>query len=310
MTKDMKLIKNETLDRLVEKDISWYWLDLDEPNRNEELLLSDFFNFNEFAVEDCLNHLERPKVDYFDTYNFFVLNAIKQETFEPIEMDIFLGKNYIVSFHRNKLDEIEKTIKNVLDKKDVEELSASYISYLIIDNIVDTYFPELYKTEERLNEIGFKSEDMRKDVLIDKVFDVAAALLKQRYVVNSMKELLYRIINSNHLKDYIDCERHFSDIYDHLLKLCDTIDSNRELTSEIKDNYMSINSYRMNKIMTILTIITTIFIPLTFIVGVYGMNFDYMPELKLRYGYFMILGLMVAIGFYLFLWFKRKGWFD
>ena len=103
---------------------------------------------------------------------------------------------------------------------------------------------------------------------------------------------------------------YFSDIHDHLIKLSDMIASDRELTSDMRDNYLSINSSRMNKHMMVLTVISSIFIPLTFIVGVYGMNFENMPELTWKYGYFIILLFMAFIAIEMFLWFKRKGWFN
>ena len=125
-----------------------------------------------------------------------------------------------------------------------------------------------------------------------------------------MKELLYRILNSEHLQDFRNSKKYFNDIYDHLLKLSDIIESNREMTADMRDSYLSINSHQMNKIMTILTIITSIFIPLTFVVGIYGMNFDFMPELRWKYGYFIILSVMAVGGIFMFLWFKIKGWLN
>jgi len=310
MTKELKLIQNEPLSRLVMDDIKWYWVDFEESNAEEELLLSEYFKFNNLAIEDCLNNLERPKVDYYDTYNFFVLNAMKQETLEPVEVNMFVGESYIVSFHKTKLNEINKTRQKVIERNNIKETNPAYVAYLIMDKIVDMYFPEVYRIEDSLNDINFKTKGRMNDSIIDKVFDLRTDLLKQRYIVNSMKELLYRIINSSHFETFGDSKRYFNDIYDHLLKLSDIIESNRELTVEIRENYMSINSYRMNKIMTVLTLTTTVFIPLTFIAGIYGMNFEYMPELKWRYGYFFVIGIMVFIGLFLFRWFKRKGWFD
>jgi magnesium transporter len=103
---------------------------------------------------------------------------------------------------------------------------------------------------------------------------------------------------------------YFTDIYDHLLKLTAIIESNRELTSDMRDHYMSIKADRMNSIMLTLTVVTVIFMPLTFIAGIYGMNFEYMPELKWHYGYFAVLGLMAIVGVSMYIWFKRKGWLE
>ena len=125
-----------------------------------------------------------------------------------------------------------------------------------------------------------------------------------------MRDLLYRTLNSDRLPGFKEHKIYFSDIHDHLLKLSDMIESSREITSDLRDSYLSINSNRMNTNMMVLTVITSIFIPLTFVAGIYGMNFEYMPELTWKYGYFMALGIMTCIGISMFLWFKRKGWFD
>lgn len=309
-TKNSELLANVPLERLSMKDINWYWVDFESPNEEEVALLSKHFKFHDLAIEDCLEHLERPKIDYYDNYNFFVLHALDQNTLEPIEVDLFVGENYVVSFHKSKLQEIDSVRQKILNSSNIKEEGHTYIAYLIFDKIVDCYFPAVYRLEDSLSEIDIRSGDRRIHNLIDQVFDIRTDLLKLRHIVNSMKELLYRILNSGHLEGFRDNIRHFNDIYDHLLQLSDIVESNREVTADVRDNYLSINSHRMNKIMTILTIITSIFIPLTFIVGIYGMNFDYMPELRWRYGYFFVLGIMALISISLLLWFKRKGWFD
>ncbi len=145
---------------------------------------------------------------------------------------------------------------------------------------------------------------------MDEIFEIRSDLLKLRRIVNSMRDLLYRILNSERLIGFHEHKLYFSDIHDHLIKLSDMVASNREMTSDMRDNYLSINSTRMNKNMMVLTVITSIFIPLTFIVGVYGMNFQNMPELSSKYGYFVVLLIMAIIAIEMFLWFKRKGWFD
>ena len=125
-----------------------------------------------------------------------------------------------------------------------------------------------------------------------------------------MRDLLYRILNSERLQGFEDHKLYFSDVYEHLVKLADMAESSREMTSDMRDSYLSLNSSHMNQNMMVLTVITTIFIPLTFIVGVYGMNFQHMPELGWKYGYMIVLIIMAAIGTGMFIWFKKKGWFN
>lgn len=295
---------------LTNENIEWHWTHFENPTDEEVALLSTHYGFHHLSIEDCLENIERPKVDYYETYTFLVLHALDPDMLEPVEVDLFIGKNYIVSYCKTKLKEIESARRKLYNSDNRKALSSAYIAYLIMDKIVDLYFPVVYQMEDLINVFNKQVSNNTFHNLIDKIFDFRTDLLKLRHTVNSMKELLYRILNSSHLEDFEDYKRGFNDIYDHLLRLSDMIESSREVTADIRDNYVSVNSHKINKIMTLLTIITSIFIPLTFIVGIYGMNFDYMPELRWRYGYFIVLGLMVVLGVGLLIWFKRKGWFD
>lgn len=139
------------------------------------------------------------------------------------------------------------------------------------------------------------------------VFDIRSDLLKLRKTILPMRDLLYRIINSERLHIPAEQKAYFNDIYDHLIKLTSMVEGNRDMTSDMRDNYLSLNANRMNSIMMTLTIISSIFIPLTFVVGLYGMNFDHMPELHWHYGYYIVLGIMALMTIGMILWFKQKA---
>lgn len=310
VTNDLKLIKDISIDRLKDYNLRWYWVDFEDPSEEEVKYLGDYFDFHPLAIEDCLHLLERPKLDYYDEYIFLVLHALNKENLAPEEVDMFMGKNYIVTFHLSALSEMESAWNNVSSNKNAWTEGHTYIGYLILDKIVDEYFPAIYRIEDYLGELEDKSEDSSVRRLMDQVFKARRDLHKLRRIVNSMRDLIYRILNSAHIQGFREDKLYFTDIYDHLLKLSDMIESNREVTSDMRDSYLAIISNRMNTIMMTLTIITTIFIPLSFIAGVYGMNFKYMPELEWRYGYFVVMGLMAVIATAMVIWFKRKGWFD
>jgi magnesium transporter len=146
--------------------------------------------------------------------------------------------------------------------------------------------------------------------LLDELFDRRGELLTMRQTVHPMRDLLYRILNTHHLDGVRERKEYFADIHDHLIKVADMIASNREMTQDIRDSYLSLNSHQTNRTMQILTVISVIFMPLTFIVGIYGMNFQNMPELKTDYGYFVVWVVMIAIAYGMYRWFKNKGWFD
>jgi len=310
ITKDMKLKHGLTIEKIFESDISWFWVDFESAVEEEVALLGQCFHFHPLSIEDCLQLLQRPKLDYYEGYSFFVFNALNQKSLEPEEIGVFVGDNYIVSFHTNKLSEIDESWHRITTNESTWDKGPSYVTYLILDKIVDQFFPAVYKIEDHLNELDNNTKGKSVGRLMDEVFDIRGGLLNLRRIVNSMRDLLYRIMNSERLNGFKEHRLYFSDIYDHLLKLSDMIESNRDMTADMRDSYMSMSSNRMNTNMMVLTVISTIFIPLTFIAGVYGMNFEFMPELEWRYGYFVSLGIMIFLGVSMFLWFKRKGWFD
>jgi len=175
---------------------------------------------------------------------------------------------------------------------------------------VDELFPALFSIEDKLESLNDNEDKKSIQTLIDEVYKTRSELIVLRRMVNSLRDLLYRILNSDRINDFEAHRLYFTDIYNHLLKLSEMVENCRDITSDMRDSYISINSYRMNVNMMLLTVISSIFIPLTFIVGVYGMNFHYMPELTWKYGYFFILFIMLLIGLLMFYWFKKKGWFN
>lgn len=308
LTDDDELIFDFPLAEIASRPMQWYWVDFDNPSADEESLLHSFFHFHPLAIEDCLHRLQRPKLDYYDEYAFFVLHSICQEDLTAEEVNLFLGENYIVTFHYQEIEELTKTREQWIENSGKWERGHVFKAYQIIDNVVDHYFPILYKIEDHLNEIEDQLSPTTVHLSMDYVFEVRSDLLRLRRTIFPMRELLYRMLYSHRLDLNSHELTYFSDIHDHLLRLGEMIESNRELTSDIRDSQLSINSNRMNSIMMTLTIISSIFIPLTFIAGVYGMNFDVMPELHWHYGYFIILGIMFILGAAMVVYFKYKGW--
>lgn len=307
---DDVLLQDLTIKDLKQKNMKWYWVDFVNPTAEESSLLANCFRFHPLAVEDCLDEFtQRPKIDFYDSYIFLVLHAIHQETFIPLEVDVFVGEKFIVTYQ-------QKTIRNVnnlwerIRKDDSFRQGPFTILHAVIDELVDDYFPPVYMMEEQINSIEENSENESIQRLIERLFDIRADLSKLRRSVVPMSDLLYRIIHSerlSHLKEHHRLYLH--DVYDHLLKLAEMLESYREFSSDIRDSYLSVNSNTMNSIMMTLTVITTIFMPLTFIAGVYGMNFKNMPELHWKYGYFIILGFMGLTALIMFAFFRAKGWF-
>jgi magnesium transporter len=310
ITKKLNVIYDLPITDLSKENILWYWMDFNNPSEQEISLLNTYFHFHGLAIEDCVLSLNSPKLDYYDNYNFFMLNALTENTLDPVEVSLFVGTKYIVSYHSTNSDELDKVFEFSKTDKQNWNKGPSYIAHQILDEIVDSFFPVINKIENKLDEIENNVKRKPIRILMDEIFDMRSDLLKLRRLVNSTRDLLYKILNSEHLIGFHEHKFYFSDIHDHLVKLSSMVDSNREMTSDMRDNCLSVNSTRMNRHMMVLTVISSIFIPLTFIVGVYGMNFNYMPELTFRYGYFITLLIMAIIAIEMFLWFKRRGWFD
>ncbi|EHQ89191.1 magnesium/cobalt transporter CorA [Desulfosporosinus youngiae] len=298
------------LDNLSKHDYIWYWIDFCNPTESEIAFLSSYFNFHTLAIEDCISSLNKPKLDYYEEYSFFILNALRKESIGPTEISLFVGQNYIVSISMEKLSEVDQAWERITKDRCNWDKGPTFVAYQILDQIVDEFFPAVNIIEDKLEALDQNSDRKSVHKLMEEVFQIRGDSLKLRRIIYSMRDLLYRILNSERLPDFKEHKLYFSDIYDHLLKLSDMVESSREMTSDMRDSYLSVNSNRMNKHMMVLTVITTIFIPLTFIAGIYGMNFDFMPELKWKYGYFLVLGMMALIAFSMFFWFKRKGWFE
>jgi magnesium transporter len=304
-----ELLKDINVTDLVKGHYLWYWIDFFQPEEKEIELLRDPLHFHPLAIEDCIFTLQRPKLDYYDEYTFFVTQALNKENFKRDEIDFFLSEKYVVTFHHKPSIEIDQVFSHLNSRADLHKCDPSHVFYFVLDKMVDNYFPLVYQIEDTLNEIDENSKGRSMEALLEDLFDTRHDLLSLRHTVTPMRDLVYRVINSQRLAGIQGKVEYFSDIHDHLLKLTEMIEANRELTTDIRDSYISLNSNESNHVMKVLTVITTIFMPLTFIVGVYGMNFRYMPELNWKYGYFGALVLMFLVGAGMSLWFSKKGWF-
>ncbi|CAG9610900.1 Cobalt/magnesium transport protein CorA [Bacillus rhizoplanae] len=309
VTKENEVLYDLSLEETKREDIVWFWLDLCKPTKEEyTYILQDYFKFHPLAIEDCLEYVQRPKVDFYEGYHFLVLHAFSEDGLEPHEIDLFVSDHFVVSFHFSHNKAIERAWNKLGERQRIKR-STLHVTHTIIDQIVDDYFAPVYYIEDHLNAIDDNLTGDIASTVLEEVFDIRSDLSKLRRTIVPMRDLLYRILNSTRFHGVNDHEIYFKDIYDHLLKLSEMIETSRELTADIRDSYFSLNSHHMNNIMKTLTVFSTIFMPLTFIVGVYGMNFDNMPELKWEYGYYICLAIMALIGGGMMVWFYKKGWF-
>ncbi len=295
------------------KDISeekkWIWVDLNEPTKEESEILVDYFNFHPLSVEDATQVQQRPKFKQYDDYQFIVFHALDLKTLESEEVDIFISDDFIVTFHRERYEEID-TIKRKLFNETIEINEPKDILLHILDDIVDNYFPFIYDIEDKVFNFEDRHNlDITTKTLIDDTFDLRQELLIIKRTVQPMKDLVYRMREGKVLHLNEQQFLYITHINDHLMKQMEMVDSSREMTSDIRDNYISLNSFKMNNIMKILTIYSVVFMPLTLIAGIYGMNFTNMPELEWHDGYYIVLVIMAVIAIIMLIVFKKKRWF-
>ncbi|WP_151736712.1 magnesium/cobalt transporter CorA [Paenibacillus tengchongensis] len=312
VTHEGEVLTGLPLESIRMADYAWIWADFAEPTALETQQLDTYFHFHPLAIEDCMHVLQRPKLDYYDDVQFFVLHALNEETLQAEEVDLFLSKSFLVSYHHQhqpELDEAWANVREEIHSRQGWSGGPVAAAYSVMDKLVDYYFPSLYNLEDELADLESKGGTESVEDLMSQVFNVRGRLLKLRRTIVPMRDLMYRIVNSQHVQSNNEERIYFGDIYDHLLKLTDMIEADREMTADLRDSYISLNSNRMNSIMKTLTVITTVFMPLTLIAGIYGMNFNHMPELGWKHGYPVVLLLMLALGLGMLWWFRRRGWF-
>lgn len=306
---DDELILTGDVFRTQEAGIKWFFVDFDQPTATEKQMLMEAFDFHPLAIEDCFHYLQRPKLEYYTDHSFFVLHALDEGALTNREINLFASDGYLVSYHEQRSPEIDVMFEQF--RQHVGKHETVDLVHKIIDKIVDGYFPIVHAIEDALFTLEERYRTRGNDRrLMEEIFELRARLLRISRTVMPMRDLLYRVVESKRLSIHPKKQAFFRDLYDHLLKLSEMIEYNRLMTSEFRDNFISLNSYRMNSIMKTLTIFTTIFMPLTFIAGIYGMNFEHMPELTTRYGYFVTLGAMALLALGMILFFKKNRWFD
>jgi magnesium transporter len=274
--------------------------------------LQSHFCFDALTLDDVIND-QRPKAEEYEDYLFFTLKMlyrIEGEKIDYEQISFILGVNYLISFQEKEGDLFDSFRERIrLDQGKVRKKKADYLMYRLIDIIVDNYYTVLDKIGNQIDEI---EEDIYTDTAEEtfhKIQSIKKELIFLRKAVYPLREALSKVVKGE--TSFVEEEnlRYFSDVYDHTVHLIDSLETYKDLTSSLLDVHMNTMNNRMNEVMKLLTIITTIFIPLSFIAGVYGMNFRIMPELEWEYGYPAVLGFMAVVTIGMVYYFKRKKWF-
>jgi magnesium transporter len=275
--------------------------------------IGQHFDIHALVLEDILNTHQRPKFEEFDDYLFIVLKAISlgNEEFnvEYEQISLLILDKFVFTF-KEKPDELFDPIINRLnnDKSQIRNLGADYLAYIIMDTIVDEYFALQDSFDELIESVEDDLLTNPSANTLSKIQKFKRELIFLRRSISPLRELLAAIQRSESLLLDEKTKRYFGDIYDHAIRIIEAMESYRDLIAGMLDIYLSSVSNKMNETMKVLTVFASIFIPLTFIAGVYGMNFDYMPELKWRWSYPVLWIIFIGVTLFLLKFFKKKQW--
>jgi magnesium transporter len=300
-----------TVEGLLEGD-AFFWLDLSRPSQEDFNVLRNVFKFHPLAVEDSEQFDQRAKIDAYDDFVFIVVYGAQPDNHRLVEVHCFYSERFLVTVHREACPAFAEIRKRYQQREKAIE-HPSLLLYRVIDGLVDSFFPSLAAFDDRIDELEdgiFLNADDRQ---LQEIFQMKRLLVTMRKAATPQRDAFASLMGGVAELPGLDeeDERYFRDIYDHLIRISDLIDSYRDLLTGAMDVYLSTVSNRLNSVMKQLTIIATIFLPLTFITGFFGQNFDWMVGHIGSWPVFLGLGVgteLLAI-LALVAFFKRRGWF-
>lgn len=309
--------RNLTPKRLVEalKEGGQLWVDIDATDRAQHALLEKVFGFHQLSIEDTLSPKTRVKLEEYGGYLFLVIREVRfdHKTDDPYDLETFnlycfLGASYFVTVHSLPARAVD-VVKDRLERSpDLLNRGVEMIAHGVVDTVVDEFLPLVDQVDDMVTRLEEQLFERYDEKAIADIFQVKRLVVQLRRYLGPLREVLNVLTNRPHACIKSSAQVYFRDVYDHTIEVMDTIESVRDLISGMLDVHLSITNNRMAEVMKVLTIITTIFVPLTFIVGIYGMNFDWMPELRERWAYPAVWAVMIGITAVQLYFFRRKGW--
>jgi len=307
------------LPELLADETNVVWLDFlaekpDELSRAKNILLN-IFKFHPLTVEDCFETRNQPKVEGFPDYLYLIIHGVKPEettsaNFQTKELDCFLGKNFVVTFHVERFRSI-KTVKQQIHTSTFAcQRGAAYLLHQILDQLVDLYMPIVDEFDQSINDLEERVFHLKQgnNAILEEIMDLRRSVSRLKRISSRQLDVLYRTSHGEFPQIPVNVLPFYRDVHDHLLRISDLSENYRELSSSLFDIHFNITANKTNDIVKFLTIFSAIWLPLSFIAGVYGMNFENMPELKTTHGYYLTLGIMLVVASVLLFYFWRKGW--
>lgn len=295
------------------------WVDIrgeDEKNLPQiKSLLMDVFKFHYLTVEDCLETRNQPKVESFPDYFYFIVHGVKPGETSPTnfvtkELDGYLGKNFVVTFHVERFRSIKNVKQQIRSSPHACQRGAAFLLHQILDNVVDYYVPLLDEYDAAIGHLEEHVLQKRRGHgrVLEEIMELRRGVARLRRISTRQLEVLYRMSRGEFALIPENVLPFFRDVHDHLLRISDLAENYRDLISGLFEIHFSVIASKTNDVMKTLAVISSIILPLTLIAGIYGMNFENIPELRTRYGYFYTLAGMALLTVVLLIYFWRRGW--
>jgi len=290
------------------------WINIDGLHQVEILeRLGECYGLHPLVLEDILDTDQRPKMEDYGEYLFIVLRMLnyndKSSEIEAEQISLILGTNFVLSFQEKEGDTFNPIRERIRNSKGrIRRMGADYLSYSLLDSIVDNYFIILEKLGEKIEFLEDELVTRPTPETLQIIHHLKREMIYLRKAVWPLREVIGSLERGEPPLVKETIRVYLRDVYDHTIQVIDTIETFRDMVSGMLDIYLSSISNRLNAVMKVLTIIATIFMPLTFLAGIYGMNFKYMPELEWRWSYPVVWLIMVGIGVSMLLYFRKKKW--
>jgi magnesium transporter len=302
----------DAVSRAVESG-SPFWLDLDGLDEESSQLLGGTIGLHPLALEDAEHFGQRPKIDEFDDFTYFVVHGAVPDSFATSELHVFLLAHGVITVHHGDCPALADVHARISRRRDIEDVSPQVLLlYLIVDSLIDTFFPVLGRFDDRIDELEDEILRQPTEAQLGVLFDLKRSLIAMRKVITPQRDMFAALASGVvELPSMTEeGQRYFRDIYDHLIRIADVIDGYRDLLSGVMDTHVSTVSNRLNVVMKQLTIIATIFLPLSYLTGFFGQNFSFLVGHVAGRTPFLIFGLGLEIATVLFLlyFFRRRGW--
>ncbi len=273
--------------------------------------IAELFRIHPLALADIVNTGQRPKAEAYADFEFVIARmacAREGHEFDLEQVSLVLGRDFVVSFHESARDVFEPVRQRIRGGALVRQMGADYLAYALVDTLIDGYYPIVEAIGAHLEELEDAVSDSPAKELLEHIHRARREILTFVRVIHQQRDAVGAMMRADHPLIGEAVRVYLRDSFDHAMQISDVLDTFREIALGLVEVYLSSVSHRTNEIIKVLTILSSIFIPLTFIVGVYGMNFEYMPELGWRYGYHLTWVIMLTVVAALLLYFRRNGW--